>query len=149
MSTVFFNTGSSMARTTSVTSGPPSGGWLWPAAGGRHRPFHPYTSQQHIHSTVHTPISQRHTHRDPILTGQNPRCRRPSCTPHHISPSNLHPSPTATSAPYGDPPLALRGRPQSSCGNSKTAPLPGKTPGWGRRPCGVGYCWVSFGGLAT
>ncbi len=51
-----------MARTTSVPCGPPSGGRLWLDAGGRHRPFHPHTSQRHIHSTVHILISQLHTH---------------------------------------------------------------------------------------
>ena len=49
-------------RTTSVPCGPPPGGWLWLAAGGRHRPFHPHTSQRHIHSTAHILISQLHTH---------------------------------------------------------------------------------------
>ncbi len=44
--------GCSVARTTSVPCGPPSGGWLWPAAGGRHSPFH---------TTVH-PLTCSHSH---------------------------------------------------------------------------------------
>jgi len=115
----------------------------------------PYHNSTRTHLLTHPssglepgPYSDRTTPKIPaaqLYTSSHP--------PQHISkltlPSHIHPSSTASSAPCGDPPSALWGRSPSSCGLSKTPPLaPPRVEGGGRRPRGVGYCWVPFGGLA-
>jgi hypothetical protein len=150
-----------------VPCGPPSGGWLWPARqavgcgwllGGD--TVHSTLTRHNGTSTQLPTSSYRNSTRTHLLThpssGLEPGPDSDLTTP-KIPAAQLHTSSHLPSTSQHSPffhtsihrqrrPQPLGGRSQSSCCLSKTPPSP-RVEGGGRRPRGVGYCWVPFGGL--